>query len=394
MLYAGVSKSVITPNRSCELAGFAARVQPCLGVLEDVYVRALVLAEGQSTYALVVCDLLGFEPAFDRHLRWRLRAEADLEGVILSCTHTHSAPASMPLIGCGQVDEVWRGELLEKVVETVLQAKANCQPVEFFWGKGTTTIAMNRRRWTGERTLLLGLVDELALQAGPVDRDLILLQWRSLEGQPIATLVHCACHPVSLGHENRYISQDFPGFTLSALREKGLLGEILFLQGCCGDLNPAIYQRGEGECRRIGVQLAEDCLKVVEQFQPSKTSPIRFMERDLELSYRNPPVEAEPVRVNSSALLLGEVALVTLPGEPFCELGMEIKKASPVECTLVAGYANGNAGYLPTRSEYPRGGYEVEEAYKYYGYPDCWAPSVGESLVANALEMIQSLKGV
>lgn len=393
MLYAGVSNIVITPNRSCELAGFAARVQPCLGVLDDVYAKALVLADEQSAYALVVCDLLGFEPAFDRHLRWRLLAEANLEGVILSCTHTHSAPASMPLIACGQVDEVWRGELLEKLVEVVLQARAICQPAELFWGKGATTIAMNRRRWTGERTLLLGLADDLALQAEPVDRDLILLQWRNLEGQPIATLIHCACHPVSLGHENRYISQDFPGFTLSALRERGLLGEIIFLQGCCGDLNPAIRQRGKEECERIGVQLAEDCLKVAERFQPSKTSPIRFIERDLELSYRTLRA-AEPVKVNTSAFLLGDVALVTLPGEPFCELGIEIKRASPVECTLVAGYANGNVGYFPTRSEYPRGGYEVEDAYKYYGYPDCWALSVGESLVANALEMIKSLRGV
>ncbi|MEM0309086.1 MAG: hypothetical protein QXO64_09110, partial [Thermofilaceae archaeon] len=46
-------------------------------------------------------------------------------------------------------------------------------------------------------------------------------------------------------------------------------------------------------------------------------------------------------------------------GEPFVEVGMLIKKASPAEFTAVAGYTNDPVGYIPTSQAYEEGGYEV-----------------------------------
>ena len=56
---------------------------------------------------------------------------------------------------------------------------------------------------------------------------------------------------------------------------------------------------------------------------------------------------------------IGDVALVALPGEPFVELGLEIKRRSPAPHTFVVGYANDWVGYLPTQVAWEQGGYEV-----------------------------------
>jgi hypothetical protein len=59
-------------------------------------------------------------------------------------------------------------------------------------------------------------------------------------------------------------------------------------------------------------------------------------------------------------LRLGPVALVGVPVELFCELGMRVREASPFATTLVTGYWNGYRNYLPTDAERPRGGYEID----------------------------------
>lgn len=60
------------------------------------------------------------------------------------------------------------------------------------------------------------------------------------------------------------------------------------------------------------------------------------------------------------AVRLGPVALVGVPVELFCEIGMSIRERSPFATTLVSGYWNGYRNYLPTDDERPRGGYEID----------------------------------
>lgn len=57
---------------------------------------------------------------------------------------------------------------------------------------------------------------------------------------------------------------------------------------------------------------------------------------------------------------LGPVALVGVPVELFCEIGMTIRDRSPFATTLVSGYWNGYRNYLPTDAERARGGYEID----------------------------------
>jgi hypothetical protein len=55
-----------------------------------------------------------------------------------------------------------------------------------------------------------------------------------------------------------------------------------------------------------------------------------------------------------------QIALPVVPGEPFCQIGLQVKERSPFPHTLFAGYANLGWAYIPTADAYPLGGYEVE----------------------------------
>lgn len=66
--------------------------------------------------------------------------------------------------------------------------------------------------------------------------------------------------------------------------------------------------------------------------------------------------------VRTHFLCFGEVAIVGCNIEPFCEIGLAIKRQSPFAATLVCGYTNGRMAYMPTAEEWPKGGYEVENS--------------------------------
>ena len=54
-----------------------------------------------------------------------------------------------------------------------------------------------------------------------------------------------------------------------------------------------------------------------------------------------------------------QCVIATLPGEFFVETGRAVRRAIGLPHVLVAGYANGYVGYVPTADQFAEGGYEV-----------------------------------
>jgi hypothetical protein len=77
------------------------------------------------------------------------------------------------------------------------------------------------------------------------------------------------------------------------------------------------------------------------------------------------------------------LAIVTLPGEVFVELGLAIKSRSPFETTMVVELANDVPNYIPTLKAFGEGSYEVVNSRL--------APGSGEQLVAAAVRMLREL---
>lgn len=80
---------------------------------------------------------------------------------------------------------------------------------------------------------------------------------------------------------------------------------------------------------------------------------------------------------------IGGLALVAMPGEPFAEVGVEIRRRSGFAVTMVSGYSNGEIGYVPMRSDYKNGGYGV--------WNSPLAPGSAEMLIEAASDLLEAV---
>jgi neutral ceramidase len=65
-------------------------------------------------------------------------------------------------------------------------------------------------------------------------------------------------------------------------------------------------------------------------------------------------------------LKIGDLGIAAIPCEVFAEIGLEIKKRSPLQPTFTIELANGYNGYLPTLAQHKLGGYETWRARSSY----------------------------
>ena len=82
---------------------------------------------------------------------------------------------------------------------------------------------------------------------------------------------------------------------------------------------------------------------------------------------------------------IGEIALVSIQGEPFNEIGRRVVAGSPFPHTLFSGYSNGGFGYIPAREAFREGGYEVEAT--------PFSADAADAVVAEASRLLQELAG-
>jgi hypothetical protein len=97
-------------------------------------------------------------------------------------------------------------------------------------------------------------------------------------------------------------------------------------------------------------------------------------------------LESEPENktLRVTGIRVGEFALVGFPGEPFTEIGRQVKAASDYKMTYIACCANGYEGYYPSASAMEEGGYEAATArYK---------KGTAEKLIETGIQVLEKMK--
>jgi hypothetical protein len=92
----------------------------------------------------------------------------------------------------------------------------------------------------------------------------------------------------------------------------------------------------------------------------------------------------ETFNLNLTGLKIGPVAFVGIPGEPFTDIGVEIKKAEGWDLILPCCLTNGSMGYFPMMSAYDEGGYEARSSR--------FKAGVAERIIEGAKELLAEMK--
>lgn len=81
---------------------------------------------------------------------------------------------------------------------------------------------------------------------------------------------------------------------------------------------------------------------------------------------------------------LGEVALIGIPGEPFTDIGVQIKESDGFGMIMPCSLTNGNEGYFPSKSAYEEGGYESKTS--------SYKSGVSDIIISASKEILDELK--
>jgi hypothetical protein len=417
-LLAGAACIDVTPPAGLPMAGFAARTSPAAGTHDPLTARAVAVGDT----VIVTADVVGLHE--DSCLRIRERSTLPESNVVVTAVHTHGGPRTMPG-RLGGYEQDYLATLEDASVEAVHQALAARRPAEVFFGNGDDPgIAKNRRHPGGE-----------------TDPALPVLRIRGLDGRWIAVILAYACHPVVLGPDNLLWTADYPGYVRAGLERAHEGAVSLFLTGCTADANTGHTAHASlstaANPNRTFEAAERYAARVIEAAQKAPMrrigSGIRSASADLLLAFerrergdlddlvhlwRHEAASAEPTRAmllrhwaqwgetiarqplepwagRVTAFVWGGVRLLFLPGEIFARTALDIRQAvdeqTTGERTVVAAFTDGCPGYIPPIGEFAHGGYEVDEAHRYYGMPATFAPGSAETIADTAIRLASAL---
>jgi neutral ceramidase len=194
---------------------------------------------------------------------------------------------------------------------------------------------------------------------------------------PVAVLMHAVCHPCfftwgdqgSQPYPNGFplLSADFPGEAQTFVEMVyGGKTNVMFLQGCAGDIRPNLpgypYRcADEADIQWAGRDLGGATVRALarslvreELSQRETYYPIRVASKVVML-----PGKDGEVRSELMAMKVGPYLFLSMPGEPMVEYGFKLEQAiADRAIPVIVGYANGNIGYIATADAYEVGGYE------------------------------------
>ena len=388
---AGVAKTHITPATHEVMWGFEDRLTPAASTLDPLYARVLVLEAGKMRLAIVTLDLgRSFGPGTLAKLRETAQRESGISCLLVSATHTHSAPVIRDEYASGPPE--WERVALEKIERAIAEATARLVEVRIGTGAGSVAIGHNRLKPNASGGVSWFERNPGRLPTKPVDPTVSVIRIDDTHGGPIAILANYACHPVVLGSDNEQYSADFPAATHRVVEaEMGGQAMSFYLQGGAGDINPyyAVTPIRDGAVKwrdwtgeRLGREIARVAKSIHTQASadPStvfsqeampmrlrwdeekfKAALLKFLgPKTLEL-YGAPIAREFPVSI-STVLIGRQIAIATFPGEPFVDFQIDWRGRNPSRTAILMGYTNGYHGYFPTIQAAIKGGYGAASA--------------------------------
>ncbi|XP_032347300.1 putative neutral ceramidase C isoform X3 [Camelus ferus] len=239
------------------LMGYSKTGQTAQGLLTRLYSRAFVMAEpdGSNRVVFVSIDIGMVSQRLRLEVLNRLQSKYGSlyrrDNVILSGTHTHSAPAgyfqyTVFVIASEGFSNRTFEYMVTGIVKSIEIAHRNMKPGKIFINKGNVDGAQINR---SPSSYLQNPVSERARYSSNTDKEMVLLKLVDLNGDDLGLISWFAIHPVSMNNSNHLVNSDNVGYAsylFEQEKNKGYLpGEqgpyvAAFASSNLGDVSPNI----------------------------------------------------------------------------------------------------------------------------------------------------------
>ena len=428
MFRAGAFAADITPEKLPISVNGSMVDRQATEVHDRIGARCLVLDDGTTRVAIVVCDSCAIPRELFDKAKQRAHEATGIptNHMLMSATHTHYAPTLVAVFQ-SEPDAEYGEFLIGKIVAGIRKATANLVPARVGWAVGKEPTQVFNRRWkmkpggikadpfgnlTDKARMNPGFANpDLVEPVGPIDPDISILSLQSTEGRPIAVLANYSLHYVG-GIPGNMISASYFGVFCRRLTELLEAGNgdppfvAMMSNGTSGDINNCNYSTGKpvylpfARNLIVGESVAHAAHAAYTRIKCQDRVPLAMAEREIDLGVRlpsksdvekakallakakgtvlrgRPEVYAREtillseyppnVRIKLQAVRIGSLGIVGIPCEVFAEIGLAIKENSPLKTTFTIQLANGYNGYLPTPGQHALGGYETWRARSSY----------------------------
>ncbi len=405
-LRAGAAQVDINPRNLPVVINCGFLERSAAEVKGNLFARSVVFDDGKTRIAMTVVDSCMMPRELIDRAKQMASAKTGIpmDRMMISATHTHSAPAAMACLGSREHRD-YAEWLPERVAEAIAEAASKLEPARI----GATSIDAPEhtfcRRWIyrpekmlkdpfGEVSVRANMIPgyqnpDVISPSGPVDSELSIVSIQAAgSGKPIAVIANYGNHYFGASG----VSPDYFGLFDKGLAEKIGGGIVMMSQGTSGDANTANYAKGKPSwtIEEYAGGLIDLALSAYKKIQYEAGVPVLMAESTLPLGRRLASAKrlewaAETVRnqkgekpanqpevyaheqlfirdtprreLKLQAIRIGNIGFTAIPNEVYALTGLKLKAQSPMPRTINIELANGAEGYIPPPEQHLFGGY-------------------------------------
>ncbi len=399
----------ITPHCPVHLCGYVgeAREHESIGVHDHPLAVSLLLEIKDKTLLFVSVDVVTIDKAKADILKDKIAAvlDVDKEYIIINAIHSHSAANGFSfeeMLGRGDNVEYFN-EACNQIVASVRGLKEHLVEAKAYIG--TTKV----HGYYSKRTdITLPFEDHAAIIKFMV------------EDHVVAAMCNFNCHATVLGPENMMLSSDLIGKVRSLMADTLGVTPYTFT-GASGDISNRQYRQGNdfNELNRVGEGIAS-ILKQIDSYEELDLENMNMQYYDHSIQYDNTVFfesyqkqleDAKQILAKEGILLdewkmaeterlvlsdklktnmvdfhvsgkvihLGELTIVTFPGELASKFGLQLREQCQTKHFLLIGYADDYQGYFIEQEEYGKT-YETKASQTPCGESEKIVSEIGELL--------------
>lgn len=393
----GFDKVDITPDSPCHMAGYG-RPGVNDSILDSIQINSVVFSVDNQVFALSVLDSIMLEPSFCTAVKASVatRTGIDPSRITIACIHTHSAPAYFKLaFEDTHVEPALTQDAEKQMADSLHRAFNRMEPASL----------------TFQKMQVEGLYGNRNVKGGVEDKACYLLTFHKEDGSPLGAFFNISAHPTILNSSSSALSADLIGQIRLRLESK--LGCcVVCTNGACGDVSTRFYRHSSGieelmetsdalfqqitdKMHPLGItygrplfgsvsratsydaQSDPDWKEMTERIRtdlssenPQPMSPFLMDRQERKLA-----MGVVSLVLISQFLIVGDLIIVTLPGDVCSELGRRIKDAFPCHEVIIVAYANTYCNYLVPADDYGKY-FETFNARTARGESDAFVQSV------------------